>query len=141
MTERLITEFKVPFVRLNGEYEIKFIKCTYIEGGKAEIFMDIEQVRCGYLLRRFEECGAGQVTIKSFLSNDPTCLAERFLHRMHTKAQAPGLKSYERGVVSIVPVADTNADENAIYDELKSLQLMQNGLLDMEGDEVCLFYL
>jgi hypothetical protein len=136
VTEELIKDFKMPFIRRNGEYEIKFIKCALLDGGKAEIVMNIEHVRRGFLLDQFEKCGARQVMICSFPLNDPNHLAGKFTHRVQTKAEAPGMKAYERGICNIVPVVDTNPDENAIYEELKSLQMMQNGLLDEEGDEV-----
>ncbi len=133
MTEKLITEFKMPFTQRSGEYGIKFIKCSYVEGGKAEIYMEIEQVRRRYLLNELEKRGAKQVMIYSYPLNDPDHLAAKCMHRVQKMAGTPGMKSYERGVTDVVPYVDDNADDNAIYEELKA---MKNGLLGAGGDEV-----
>ncbi len=127
MTEEILTEFTMPFVRRSGEYEIKFIKAAYEEGGRAEVFMEIEQVRRGHLQTQFELCGARQVLIHSFPLNDPNSLAGKFLGRVIQRGEALGKMSYQRGHTNgVFPVHDHNRDENVIYEELKSLQKTQN---------------
>ncbi len=126
VTEKFITEFKIPFVRHNGEYVIEFIGCSYVDGGKAEIFIEIEKIRRGYLVDHLESCGIGNVIIYSFPSNDPSQLAAKFLHRVLVKTSFPEVKSYQRGRSAVVPIKDQNEDDNfIIYKELKSLQSIQ----------------
>ena len=136
VTDELLTEFRMPFVRGTGEYDIKFLNYAYQIGGKAEIFMVIEQVRRGHLQNRLELCGARQVVIHSFPSNDPNQLAGKFLNRVIEKSDIPGVSSYQRGSCNISLVSDSNQDDNAaIYEELKALQLMQHSAV-VEEDAV-----
>ena len=126
VTEALLTEFRMPFVQRSGEYAITFCMAAYDESGKAEIFVDMEQVRRGHLQARLELCGARQVLIHSFPVNDPNNLAGKFLGRVMKKMGLPGKRSYQRGYTNtIFPDNDYNPDENTIYDELKGLQQTQ----------------
>lgn len=128
MTEDMLAQFKLPFMMKSGEYTVKYLNSSFEEGGKAEILMEVEKIRRGFLQRQLELCGARQVLIQSFPLNDPQHLAGKFLHRVNMKAQLPGMKSYVRGSTRIVPVPDSNGDDNhVIYEELKRLQTMQAG--------------
>ena len=128
VTEEILAEFRMPFVARSGEYRVQYIQSVFEEGGKAEIVMEIEQVRRGYLQSRLEHCGARQVIIQSFPLNDAQNLAGKFLDRITQRALLPGMKSFVRGSTRIVPVPDTNGDDNRlIYEELKRLQMAQDG--------------
>jgi hypothetical protein len=125
MTEEIISTFRMPFVQQSGEYDIRLITCAYEEGGKAEIFMDIEPVKRAHLQNQLEQCGGGQVLIHSFPSTDPSHLQGKFLGRVLAKANTPGIKSYQRGYTSsnVFPVSGLlGLDPLLIYEELKAVQ-------------------
>ncbi len=132
MTEEMLVDFNVPFVRVNGSYHINYLKCAYSLDGKAEMFMDIEQIKRGVLQNHMERCGARQVMIHTFPRNDTQNLAGKFLARVLEKADVPGIKSYQRGTTLLEPVADTSTDENIMYENLKQLQIYHDGLLSEE---------
>jgi hypothetical protein len=122
LTERIITAFNMPFLRGSGLYEIKFIKAAYVEGGNGVIFMEIEQVRRGHLQNQLELCGARQVLIHSFPSNDSSHLAGKYLGRVMQMCDFPGKMSYQRGYTNdICPALDHN--DVALYEELKRVQM------------------
>lgn len=131
VTENMMVDFKMPFVRVSGEYTIDSILCAYDEvNGKAEIFMELEKVRRGHLQNRLEQSGARHVMIHSFPNNDPNKLAEKFLHRVRERSTAPGMKMYKRGNSLLSPVAYLDSDGDGLYADLKRLQIEQDASIE-----------
>ena len=134
VTEELLTNFRMPFIRRSGEYGVEFMTCAFQEGGKAEIFMVIERVGRAHLQSQLEKCGARQVVIHSFPSDDPNHLTGKFLDRVLKRADAPGMLSYQRGYCN--NTFRINYDDGG-YEELKQVQRMQEEEAG-DADEVLL---
>ena len=116
----MLANFTVPFGVISGEYSIKFMLCACVEGGKTEMYIEMDQIKRGYLQRHLEDLGAGQVIIHSFPRNDPQRLANKFLGRVQKLAGSGGAKLYTRGTTSVVP--ETSSDESVSFYELRKEQ-------------------
>ena len=120
MNEEILSNLTLPRHRALGTYVIKFMACACVEGGKSEIYMEMDQIRREHLQRCFEHVGAGQVIIHSFPQSDPQRLANKFLGRVQKLAGSGGAKLYTRGTTRVVP--ETSSDESVSFYELRKEQ-------------------
>jgi hypothetical protein len=99
-SESMLSNFKVPYLRgrVGSEYKIKRFVAAFEEGGKAEIYLQIDQCMRKRVQQCFEQLGAGQVVIHSFARNDNRYrIASRFLDRVvHVTSRKPGMTLYIR---------------------------------------------
>lgn len=132
VTEDLLSQFNIPFARNGGEYNIKYIEAVYNVDGKAEILMDIEQIRRGRLYDQLVRCGARDIIINTLPRGDASNIAGKLQTRVLLACRKPGMKSYQRGTCTVVPVfpASGFADEGA-YNELKRIQLVQDAVMEV----------
>ena len=80
----MLTNFKVPLTRgrVGSDYKIKRLVAAFEEGGKAEIYLQIEQCMRKQVKQYLEHLGAGHVLVHSFPRNDRNRLAAKFLQRI-----------------------------------------------------------
>jgi hypothetical protein len=97
--ESIFIDFKVPIVRgrVGGEYTIKILTVSFEEGGKAQMYLHIEQCMRKQIQERLELLGARHVIIHTFPRGDPNSSATRQLCCVLALASRAGMKSYTRG--------------------------------------------